>query len=264
MLRARVITALILVVGWLMVLFAAPSAVVGLVFAAVVGLAAWEWAGLMKLGATGRVLYALVLVAVCAVIRDPGKTWLLLWLTSAAFWLIAAPLWLMYRWRVAALPAVGAAVGAILLVPTWAAMMELYTRSPWWLLGVMALIWVADIGAYFSGRAFGRHKLAPAISPGKTWEGVAGGFGAVAVYVAIVGAATGQIAVAAWPAAIFAAILLAAISIVGDLFESLFKRQAEVKDSSHLLPGHGGILDRIDSLTAALPLAALATMGVGL
>jgi phosphatidate cytidylyltransferase len=143
-------------------------------------------------------------------------------------------------------------------------MVELQARSPWWLIGVMALVAAADIGAYFAGRAFGRHKLAPSISPGKTWEGVAGGLVAVAIYAVVIGAMTGKLAGSGWLMLIAAAFLLVAVSILGDLFESMIKRQAGMKDSSQLLPGHGGILDRIDSLTAALPLAVLATLGAGL
>ena len=130
----------------------------------------------------------------------------------------------------------------------------------------MATVWIADTAAYFAGRAFGRRKLAPAISPGKTWEGVYGALAAVAAY-----------ALALWPAArraggfddsgiaplagwIAAALVLAALSVVGDLFESLLKRQAGVKDSGSILPGHGGILDRIDALLAAMPAAALLSL----
>jgi len=119
---------------------------------------------------------------------------------------------------------------------------------------VLVLVWIADSAAYFVGRAWGRRKLAPSISPGKTWEGAAGGiFGAVAYAIICAGFLDGI----AWGPLLAAAIVLSALSIVGDLFESAAKRQAEVKDSGALLPGHGGILDRIDSATAVLPVAAL-------
>jgi phosphatidate cytidylyltransferase len=119
---------------------------------------------------------------------------------------------------------------------------------------VLVLVWIADSAAYFVGRAWGRRKLAPTVSPGKTWEGVAGGLVGAVLYAIIIALFTDR---GAWLALVATAILLGMVSIVGDLFESAAKRQAGVKDSGSLLPGHGGILDRIDSATAALPLAAL-------
>jgi len=118
----------------------------------------------------------------------------------------------------------------------------------------MAMVWVADISAYFAGRKFGKHKLAPGISPGKTWEGVAGAVLGVLVYVVLVMAGSGM---TQHYSLILFAMVGVALSVVGDLFESAIKRQAGVKDSGTLLPGHGGLLDRIDALTSTLPLAAL-------
>ena len=140
-----------------------------------------------------------------------------------------------------------------MLVPTWLAITRMQ-HEPLRLLLVMAVVWVADSAAYFTGLAFGRHKLAPAISPGKTWEGVAGAFVAVALYAfTLAGAETGKRGAVA---IVVVCMAMTALSIIGDLFESLCKRQAGVKDSGNVLPGHGGILDRIDGLVAALPLAA--------
>jgi phosphatidate cytidylyltransferase len=127
------------------------------------------------------------------------------------------------------------------------------------MLAAMALVWVADVSAYFAGRTFGRHKLAPTISPGKTWEGVAGAVVGVLIYGGIVFTFTplaGSLPLAT-PLLVLLLMLLTAVSVMGDLFESLLKRQAGIKDSSNLLPGHGGVLDRIDALTSTLPLAAL-------
>jgi phosphatidate cytidylyltransferase len=258
MLKARVITALGLVAGLLAVLFLAPAATAAAAFGLVAALAAWEWAGLMKVDKAGRVFYAGFVVVSCVVAWGRMAAFLDLWLLSAAFWLLVAPFWLWRRWRLAANDFVGYAVGWILIVPTWAAMAALHERSPWLLLAAMALVWVADIAAYFTGRAFGRRKLAPAISPGKTWEGAIGAVAAVLAYGLVLGTLAGGLPSPAllFPAAL-ALLLVTVVSIVGDLFESLIKRQAEVKDSSQLLPGHGGVLDRIDSLTATLPLAAL-------
>jgi phosphatidate cytidylyltransferase len=143
------------------------------------------------------------------------------------------------------------------------AVVALQTRSPGVLLAMMAIVWIADTAAYFTGRRFGRRKLAPSISPGKTWEGVYGALAAVAIYALLLvplAAAAGStrpldaVATAIWVAL---ALLLTGLSIIGDLFESQLKRQRGVKDSGGILPGHGGVLDRIDALTAAMPPAAL-------
>lgn len=248
MLKARIVTALFLAAGLLVLLFRAPPAVAAASFAVVAALAAWEWAGLMKIDRAGRGLYAGFIALSClAAWNQPDFAYPKLWWISAAFWLVAAPLWLALRWRLSVNDLLGYAAGWVLIVPTWAAMAGFHGRGPWLLLTFMALVWVADIAAYFTGRAFGRHKLAPAISPGKTWEGVGGAIAGVLLYGFVTGLTVGGGLL----------ILLTAVSIVGDLFESMVKREAGVKDSSSLLPGHGGILDRIDSLTAALPLAAL-------
>ena len=168
------------------------------------------------------------------------------------------PVWLWNGVRASAVPL--AAGGFVVLLPAALAMMVLPVAA---VLAVLVLVWVADIAAYFVGSRFGRHKLAPSISPGKTWEGAGGALAGVLVYATICGmlvpvvrdALTGS--AGAWSGYLAAAAGLCAFSIVGDLFESAAKRQAGVKDSGTLLPGHGGILDRIDSATAALPLAAL-------
>jgi phosphatidate cytidylyltransferase len=154
-------------------------------------------------------------------------------------------------------------VGWLALIATWVSVVQLQARSPALLLALMAIVWVADSAAYFAGRRFGKRKLAPAISPGKTWEGVYGALIAVAVYaLALLPFAEGAgYSAAIVPASVIAwvalAVALAGVSIVGDLFESQLKRMRGVKDSGKLLPGHGGVLDRIDALLAALPPAAL-------
>lgn len=261
MLRARVITALILVGALACVLFLLPPVAAVLVFALIAALAAWEWAGLMRIDMPGRVMYAIVLLLFCWQAYVVGESmFLLFWGASAVFWLLPAPLWLRFRWTLRENDLLGYALGLLLLLPTWAAMVALHARSPWLLIGVMALVWVADIAAYFTGRRFGRHKLAPNVSPGKTWEGVGGAMVGVLAYGLCVAAVGGFVGRASWGMLLaggLALLVLTAASILSDLFESLMKRQAGVKDSSGLLPGHGGILDRVDSLTAALPLAAL-------
>ena len=180
---------------------------------------------------------------------------------AAILWIVVVPLWMRLRWP---LPqgAAGVAVGALVLLPTWLALVQLRAVGAGTLVAVMAVAWIADTGAYFVGRAFGRHKLAPSISPGKTWEGAVGGGAAVLAYgfalapklPPVLGARPGLLAL------LIVAVTL--MSVVGDLFESLLKRQAGLKDSSHVLPGHGGVLDRIDSLTSILPLSALIWLSV--
>lgn len=253
MLKARVVTALFLVAGFLAILFGLPGQAAGVAFALIAALAGWEWAGLMKASQGRRILYGLLVLGLCLLFwMGPEQGFPLLWGLSAMFWLLFAPLWMRWRWSAAC-----ATVGLVVLLPTWAALVALHRRGPELLLAAMVLVWVADIAAYFTGRAFGRRKLAPAISPGKTWEGAAG---------AVVGVLVYGFAVASFLPAlpdigplVFAGVLLllTALSILGDLFESLAKRQAGIKDSSQLLPGHGGILDRIDSQTSTLPLVAL-------
>ncbi|MES2015426.1 MAG: phosphatidate cytidylyltransferase [Pseudomonadota bacterium] len=158
-------------------------------------------------------------------------------------------------------------VYAVTIIACFAAIVQFMGRSPVYLLSVMALVWIADIGAYFSGKAFGKRKLAPTISPGKSWEGAIGGGLAVLLLSSLAilfgGAALADTFVVrlqaslGWTATLAILVVLSAASVVGDLFESQLKRRAGVKDSSNLLPGHGGVLDRIDALIPVLPLAAL-------
>jgi phosphatidate cytidylyltransferase len=255
MLKARVVTALFLVAGFLAVLFLLPHAAATAAFALAAALGAWEWAGLMRVARRSRGMFAALVLFSCLVLWSRAEEiFPVLWVLAALFWLIVAPAWLVQRWRPGAL---GYLVGWVLLVPTWAALSALHGRAPELLLAVMALVWVADIGAYFTGRALGRRKLAPAISPGKTWEGVAGAVAGVLAYgFAVAGNLAPLREVGPFALAGFL-LLLTALSVVGDLFESLIKRQAGMKDSGKLLPGHGGILDRIDSQTSTLPVAAL-------
>ena len=225
---------------------------------------AWEWGVLAGFGrarnagfCAGVVLSALGILFIPQ--HGPGVAaveWAAYGI-SVVFWCVCVPPWLSVPWRVRN-PWLLALTGWILLVPTWLALVNLQ-MIPWLLLAVLGIVWVADIAAYFAGSIWGRHKLAPSISPGKTWEGVAGAAAAVAVYYGLVWnfGLRDMISVPGFAAAALVAILLP-LGIVGDLFESWIKRQAGVKDSGWLLPGHGGVLDRIDALTSTLPLAALA------
>lgn len=264
MLKTRVITALLLVAGLGLILFALPPLAAVLAFAAIAALAAWEWGGLMRQDQPARVMYAFVLLLFCWQLKVAAPTLIPVFLgVSVAFWLLVAPFWFRFKWTLAGNDFFGYLLGALVILPTWAAMVALHAADIWLLLAAMALVWVADISAYFAGRAFGKHKLAPAISPGKTWEGVAGAvvgvliYGGLVLYFSPFAALLTNKLPLALPMVVLLLILLTAVSVMGDLFESLLKRQAGIKDSSNLLPGHGGVLDRIDALTSTLPLAAL-------
>jgi phosphatidate cytidylyltransferase len=261
MLKQRIITALILAPLALCGFFLLEGGSFALFIGAVVVLGGWEWARLSGFEAqSSRILYAVVVAALL---------FLLYLLPDLAPWLLVAALiwWLMATWLVLTFPESSAhwasaicklVIGLLILLPAWQGLV-LIKQMPlgnWLILSVMILVWGADIGAYFSGKAFGKRKLAPKVSPGKSWEGLYGGLAACLLITAVVGVyrswSLGEIIFALVSAAI-----VVLISVVGDLTESMFKRKSGVKDSSNLLPGHGGVLDRIDSLTAAIPVFAL-------
>jgi phosphatidate cytidylyltransferase len=275
MLATRVITVVVALVVLLAMVFLAPAWLWSLFVLAVALVSCWEWSRMCGLGRAGRTAFLGICAATGAAlwlfqVRAAGGAFLQLALVAfglaAVFWVLAAPVWIARRLRPA--PAVAALAGWIVIWPTWMAFVVLRAAGPWVLLAAAALVWVADIAAYFAGRRFGRRKLAPAVSPGKTWEGVFGALAGVALYGTVLAS------LASFPGAPFtdvfgpghgipavAAMLgLALLSVVGDLFESWMKRGAGLKDSSALLPGHGGMLDRIDALTSTLPVAALALM----
>lgn len=251
----RVLTAALLLAAFVPAVLWAPAWLWAILMAGVVGMAAYEWARLSHFPPlAGRAYAGLLALCALALPYGLGTGWpdfqAALILLAVAFWLLVAPLWLLGRWH-APQPFVRAAVGVVLLVPTWAALLYLHARGPGVLLGVMAIVWIADTAAYFAGRHFGRHKLAPAISPGKTWEGVAGAFVALALYA---GALSLLVGAPLLPLVVMVSGLLY-VSVLGDLFESWIKRVSGMKDSGHVLPGHGGVLDRIDALTSTLPIA---------
>jgi phosphatidate cytidylyltransferase len=266
MLFQRVLTVAVLLPLFLTALFLLPSLYWGLLLIGLVVLAGREWGRLAGYSERRRMLFCALLAASCGAIlwwqlgsgdarlfiyTPAGK---LLYGAAAVFWVGIVPVWLLRRWPGrGALPL--AAAGWLVLVPFWQALVCLQP-TPGRLLVALCVIWVADTAAYFVGRRFGRRKLAPTISPGKTWEGVWGALAAVAVYWIAVGSLVPEHSAQllyglAW------VMLTTLLGIEGDLFESWMKRVAGVKDSGSLLPGHGGVLDRVDSLTATLPLAAL-------
>lgn len=264
MFAVRALTAAVLLAAFLAAVVFLDRAVFAGIVAAVVALGAREWARLLGLGRAQVLAYALActLCFVFAAARlqplQPGTSPLpALWGAASLFWAVAVPVWLANgvtpasrRWL---LPA-----GALVLIP---AALALASMPPGFALALLGLVWIADTAAYLAGKAFGRRKLAPAISPGKTWEGAAGGVLASLAYAMILAAAWPEIGRrvtgTAWLAYLAGVVILCAVSILGDLFESAVKRQAGAKDSGALLPGHGGVLDRIDSATAVLPVGAL-------
>ncbi|MDO8464321.1 MAG: phosphatidate cytidylyltransferase [Gallionella sp.] len=266
MLRSRVITAIVLLVLLLAALFALPPAAWAVLIVVMVMQGTVEWSRLSGLsGVKANIYWGLTLLLMLVLLwmnagTQHAYTHLLIYAASALLWLIIVPIWLMAGWKVRQ-PALMALTGWAVLVPTGLAMLDIRTASPWILLFVMCLVWVADIAAYFAGRKFGKHKLAPSISPGKTWEGVAGALLGVSVYVILAWSFSADFAHReVLPILLLASWWWVGLAVIGDLFESAVKRQAGVKDSGALLPGHGGLLDRIDALTSTLPLAALAML----
>ncbi len=263
MLKHRVITALILIPLVVWAIFGLPTLYLAWILAALVMLGTWEWTRLIPLRSTAaRSVYLLLMAAALyltgeLIVRQGTLTVVLI--VAVVWWLIATAWVVTYRpgaghgglW-----PRAAKAVGGFLtLVPAWGALVGIHGDAgfgPWVLLFTMVLMWVADSGAYFSGRRWGRRKLAPRVSPGKSWEGVAGAMAASAVYSALAGSALGYAGLRL-SAFVALALITVAFSIVGDLWESLLKRDQGVKDSGTLLPGHGGVLDRVDSLTAGAP-----------
>jgi phosphatidate cytidylyltransferase len=275
MLGTRILTAVVLVPLVLAALFVLPPAGWGLASLAFIVIASMEWANLVGYRGWTRLLYVGGTIAIGLTLLAPSVTgfdrgWpdglvFAVCGVAALFWLFAALPWLAYRWRPASKPVLGI-TGWIVLIGAWVAVVTLQARSPTLVLAAMAIVWIADTAAYFTGRKFGKKKLAPLVSPGKSWEGVYGGLAAVTVYALILVplAASfgyeGPISIITVLACVVAFVAIAALSVVGDLYESLLKRQAGVKDSGTLLPGHGGVLDRIDALLSAMPAAALMTL----
>ncbi|WP_334106850.1 phosphatidate cytidylyltransferase [Methylobacillus sp.] len=280
MLKTRLLTAAVLIPAFLAALFLLPELYWSLLMLAGTLVGLWEWSGMIRsrtarnkqagnvavqqevapvLNPVARVLYLLA-TAVAGVFLAFShglenafmQEYALYWglLIAAVFWVVIAPLWLGLRARIRNVYLMLLA-GWVIILPLWQALVSLRAISPWVLLAVMLVVWIADSAAYFAGKRFGKHKLAVNISPGKTWEGVAGALVVVGLYglgLCFIFNLNLVLVAGFWILTIF--------SVMGDLLESLIKRQAGVKDSGNLLPGHGGILDRVDGLTSSLPLAA--------
>jgi phosphatidate cytidylyltransferase len=264
MLRERVITALVLAPFLLWIVLWAPDAVTVPVIAFAILLGAWEWARFCRWTMVWqRLAYVTAIAGAMAIawyLAQTPQGLSAVWTVALVWWGIAFGWLALMPLRINATFA--AIAGVLVLAPTWLALVHLdriAVRGITYLFFVLVLVFAADIGAYFAGRAFGRLKLAPRVSPGKTWEGVLGGLASAAL-VAAVGAYWFELSLQRFLPLCMA---VTVVSIVGDLTESMFKRHVGLKDSSNLLPGHGGILDRIDSLTAATPVFALGLMWLG-
>jgi phosphatidate cytidylyltransferase len=264
-LRERVPTALALAAAVIAILLWTPPAVAVSVIALIMLAGAWEWAGLSGLDSPlQRSGYVLAVAGGIALDwwYTAGDAERVVFLRATALWWLLAFLWLVFAaqrgGRLAA-----AIVGWIVLATAAVSLARLVLVEPQGrelLLFLLVLIAAADVGAYFGGRNFGRHKLAPKISPGKTWEGFAAGMLAASAAAAC-GAVYFGAPLLPWLAL---CVLVALVSVVGDLVESMFKRRAGLKDSGSLLPGHGGVLDRIDSVTAAAPVYLLGLLVLGM
>jgi len=267
MLKTRIFTAICVLLLFLAALFYLSSIfwMVFLLALAVIG--SWEWSKLAKFTLFGSIIYLvftaliggeLLFILSRALQTNPYST-IFLWLYAATFvfWLLGATSLLKLNHSVKN-PILLILTGWLLLFPTCLALYQLRAIDPLLLLGFMMTVWISDTAAYFVGRKLGKHKLAPIISPGKTWEGVAGALIAVFIYALIWNYLIGEKSEAMLLVPLLLALVI--LGIIGDLFESLMKRQAGIKNSGNILPGHGGILDRIDALTSTLPVAILAVL----
>lgn len=275
MLKQRVITAIILTIVFLSALFGLSSQYFPLFIGAVVLIGAWEWANLSSCGAVWqRLIYAVFIAAIlvgagCVIgLRSADQSLNLSIVKSAlivacSWWALA--LLLVQGYPTSAIlwghPLLRLLMGVLVLVPTWLALVyvRFQPQGAWLVVMIAGIVAAADIGGYFTGRKFGKRKLAASVSPGKTLEGFAGGLIANLVLGAVVAYFTGSniclLLAVVVPTSLF--------SVLGDLLESMVKRHAGVKDSGVILPGHGGVLDRVDSITAAAPVFALALLASG-
>jgi phosphatidate cytidylyltransferase len=264
-LKERVFTALVLVAVVLGVMLGLPPIATVCLLTVLVLVGAWEWAGFAGFASrAARVTYTIVVALALVACHylytaSPGFVWIML--TIAMVWWFAAFLWVCLA-PARVTPVTAALAGLLSLVPCWLALVYVTsttTQGTHWVLFTLALVWAADTGAFFAGRWLGRVPLAPRVSPKKTWEGALGGVLASAIVAWV--AATWWLSVDVWPF-VLTCIAVAALSIVGDLTESMLKRSSGLKDSGSLFPGHGGMLDRIDSVTAAAPALVFALISM--
>ena len=258
-LAQRSITALVLAPTFIWAIFALPAPYFSYLLLAFVVLGAWEFSRLIKITQPiNRALLTLFIVGCTLVANSHAQNldnlYVLLYISVAwwglnLFWVLSYPNHTQ-TWFGSSI--IRSMSGVLLLAPMWVALVNLHLKGDEYFLLLMLLIWGADSGAYFIGRKFGKHKLAPKVSPGKSIEGVLGGIG-FALIVMMVFLQVQDVATEKYFGYLLLTIVVASVSVLGDLFESLFKRESGMKDSGQILPGHGGVLDRIDSLTAAAP-----------
>jgi phosphatidate cytidylyltransferase len=267
MLKQRIITALLLMVVILAIIFLAPIYLFVIIATIIILGAAWEWSMLAEYK---KPLYRLLYVLFIAIVL--WGTWYapirLILMVNLIWWLIAAFLIFTYSkstsifaQNIYARPL----MGVFTLAPFWLALIFIRSaeNGAVILIFVFSLVWSADVGAYFSGKWWGKTKLIPKVSPNKTWQGLFGGI-LLTIIVAVIGCIVFNIYPLDWLIVIVLAITVAIFSVIGDLFESMLKRQVKIKDTGNYLPGHGGLLDRMDSLTAAVPVFLLGCLLFGL
>lgn len=267
MLKLRILTAVVMIPLVLWALFAWPYNAFSLFLGAFIVVAAWEWTALCHLKKLAARLLYVALVVIAGVLFLATPSWVSALMGVAVLW------WLWIFIEVLAYPDVrqgflASPVGKLLsgfvvLLPAWIALpvlRELSAQGAWLALFLLLVVWAADTGAYFAGHRWGKTKLAPRISPGKTWEGVAGGLVLVLILALFAGLYVAEYREALLVAWVALALITGFVSVLGDLFESRLKRAAGVKDSGTLFPGHGGVLDRIDAFTAAAPLFTFACL----
>ncbi|MEO7557894.1 MAG: phosphatidate cytidylyltransferase [Gammaproteobacteria bacterium] len=267
MLKRRLITGLIFILLAVWAILGLPSFYFGFALGLLVAIGAWEWAGLIGLALPLQRFFYSLLVLFC-VWAVAAYLPVMAVLAAACLWWLVSLVWVMRFPAGRSLWAnslIGSLAGLFVLVPPWIALMALHegdSRGPYFVLFLLVMIWLADTAAYFAGRRWGSRRLAPQVSPGKTWEGLWGATLAVMFYALV----SGMLVFTGAGVLTFMLLCLVTLwfSILGDLVESMFKRQAGVKDSGRLLPGHGGLLDRIDSLTAAAPVFVLSLLLSGM
>ncbi len=260
--RSRLLTGFGLALLTILVVLYGPPVLMAVVLSVALLVGGWEWSAFLALRGSARLLYVLVLALLGAVayrctaslaafvpLMEIAVAW---WLVALA-WILFAPLRGSRR--------AAAVAGVLVLVPSWVALVRIdrWDHGPGWTLFVLGLAFAADTGAFFTGRRFGKRRLAPRVSPNKTWEGVLGGM-LLALGVSVVANTRFQLP---WQGFVPLCMAAAASSVIGDLTESLLKRHVHLKDSGRLFPGHGGVLDRIDSVTAAAPVLALGLIWLG-
>ncbi len=274
MLKQRILTGLVLAPIMIGGIFFLPMIEFMLFIGVITVVGAWEWANLAGIkNKLGRVVYSLAVGAILYLLYSLNLEQKTEILYIAFIWWVLAfllvrthpkyqPLWSSETVRLL--------IGLVVLIPMWLGFVQIksYPQSGYLIIFVLFIVWGADVGAYFAGRLMGKKKLAPNVSPGKTWEGVYGGI-IVTMLIAVVAGLSLQnytqidLTVKQWCLLFAATLVVTAVSVVGDLVESMMKRYRGIKDSSNLLPGHGGVMDRIDSMTAALPVFALALSILG-